>query len=260
MKRLILSLLTFMICTSCSKDANKPEIQNDGECKLTELYSGENGERRNFKYDNQGRVIKITVSYYKDGHIIDVLEDHFSYENAKVIVRESYNGKENWKEVYSIENEKITQVYMDMNDGSPTRRKSYQYNQQGYLNKITFTYGNSDPIFTDITYNKGNISAIAVKSPTNSSLIGEYLPVYNALPRFPYSEYLGVMFNDHFLIENGEIALYEQGLFGKKNQNQIISSNNANFSFVSDEDNKPSKMIANSGGHSLTYQYKFECN
>lgn len=135
-------------------------IYNDNK-QLTSIKTSDNTDVTNFTYDGSGNVTKVESN---DGEAHNVYV--FEYENG-IPARGSYksfsinNGAEELTEDdvihYTVENNKVTKINMDMNVQQQEVNFVLTYDNNGNVTEIktdgsdiykaTFTYGNKKPIF-----------------------------------------------------------------------------------------------------------------
>ena len=195
-----------MMAAACSKDDDSPTTKGDEACRVSKIthfrYNSEVSDV-NFEYDEEGRV--ISVSEFSD-YGADIYS--FTYGTNRIEV----NDMSDRQTSYILQNGRVRAKQVLSEDGRKVN-STYRYNDEGYLISIGSSY-----VDIEFEYKNGNISLLK-----SSYDMHNFIPKYNDLPRLPYAEQLVGAFAEWFFIDYDDAILYEQGYFGKKIKNQIIS-------------------------------------
>lgn len=248
MKRSLLGAIFVLSLVSCSKN-DTPE-QKESECLLTEInYSGD-PSKTTFEYDKNGKVTAVTKTY--GGTDPATHRYIYTYSNNSINVEDIWNGKLSDVFVYTLSNGRITKKSGDRYEDT------FSYDANGFLSAI-----NSEDQSISIQYENGNISKMEVTTAFSTQ---KFIPEYNVKEsRIPFSETVCSTFERFGPVGYIEDAvLYEQGFFGTKGKNEIVSVKQSygvnspittfNYSYIKDNSGKVTSI--KNGGSMATYSYQ----
>lgn len=252
MKRLLLGAISALLLLSCSKN-DTPE-QKESQCLLTEINNSGDPSKTTIEYDKNGKITAVTKTY--GGTDPATHRYIYSYSNNSINVEDVFNGKPSDIFVYTLSNGRITKKnggrYEDI----------FTYDSDGFLSTIK-----SEDQSVSIQYKDGNISKMEVNF---YSSFQKFIPEYNVQKsRVPFTEtvcYTFEGFGPTGYIEDA--VLYEQGFFGSKSKNAIVSVKQSygdnspittfNYSYITDNSGKVTSI--NNGGSMVTYSYQCSAN
>lgn len=247
-KSVLMGLLSLTVClfTACSSDnddSNNGNLNTSGEKLVgyTEKLVGIDGSDehvifQDFKYDAQGRLIKVTVihatkaSPYSPPFTTIIT---YSY-SPNTIFKQSPEGNVN----YTLANGRIYKSVYSNRDQHEICE--FTYDNTGQLTRVT----SSNDGMTNIIWENGNI-------------------VYADGSTFTYTDYPSKKFvsldNLEYCIPDGvEPILFQQGYFGKYPRNLVktIQKGSKTINYTYTFDSKGNVLTATNGWHKSTCTWK----
>lgn len=252
MKRSLLGAIFALSLVSCSKN-DTPE-QKESKCLLTEINNSGDPSKTTIEYNKNGKITAVTKTY--GGTDPATHRYIYTYSNNSINVEDIWNGKPSDVFVYTLSNGRITKKSGDRYDDI------FTYDSNGFLSTIK-----SEDRSIFIQYENGNISKLEVNTPFSTQ---KFIPEYNMKEsRIPLSETVCSTFERFGPVGYIEDAvLYEQGFFGSKGKNEIVSVKQSygdnspittfNYSYIKDNSGKVTSI--KNGGSIVTYSYECSTN
>ncbi|TDS07590.1 hypothetical protein B0I21_11382 [Sphingobacterium paludis] len=221
---------------SCSDNDVDPTEKLE-ECRVSNINL--NGEIISYTYDAEGKISAYDVkteNYSEQGTMI--------YNNGAIVVKGSYlevgSSGGQYERIYNLNSSnQIT---------SSNRGRRFEYNADGFLTKVYLR--NTSDNYYSLTYNNGNL---VKEQAYENGKATDYIS------RFEYSNDPYFLFNLSAIgrrmtvvfLEYDEMALQEQGYFGKISKNKVKSIDGSPVTYSTDSQGKIS---------SLEYKYHSDKN
>ena len=256
-KKILFSLLSLVVCmftmTACSND----DDNNNGTTSGLKLTSMDWGDRKiNYTYDEQGRIKKL--SYYSNGKEIEVYD--YTYQNNKIVVEETDNGRENEKYIteYTLKDGLIVEA-LDGGQYSGKCKYTYAYDKDRQLISIIEKESDDENDWwrtfeTSINWKDENIESFTEKKSSSSGIGSEQWQ--STCQYTSESAVKGLVVDVHWGIglfgREQEDILFKLGYFGKQPKN-LPSAVHENEEYHDENGNKNLIYEEN-----YTYSYGFE--
>jgi hypothetical protein len=149
MKAITLILLTTIVLTGCKKE--KDTTSSDGKKKVQSITLTGYEDKSIFTYDNQGRITQIEENW---GTVF------YSYENNKVLISARRNNEdtERYTGEISLDGKgRFSKAVYEYIESGSIIDYTFQYNAEGYCNKVTRAVKDGNIEVYDYKIVKGNL-------------------------------------------------------------------------------------------------------
>lgn len=153
MKKTIFAIASVLVLASCKKekDVTAPAPAEKKLTKVVNVYNGGTPETNDYTYDAQGRLLTM---------VNNSSIEEYAYPTASKITmtrrNKSNNSIQNILD-YSVNADgRITILETKNPSGTVIGTTDYVYDAQGYIQRVTYTYNGSSPVYYEYTVNNGN--------------------------------------------------------------------------------------------------------